>query len=475
VSTPATWFECSGCGLRVRPGEPVPLSCPAAIDGDDVDHVLVRRLDPAAVSFPRGEEANPFVRYRTLFHAWHAALGLGWTDAEYVALVERLDEAVAAVDGRGFHVTPFGRARELSDRLGFSTAGGVWVKDETRNVSGSHKARHLMGTLLELEIAEAARRSAGEPPAAPPPLAVASCGNAALAAAVVARAAGRSLDVFIPPDADPAVVARLRDLGARLTVCERRPGIGGDPTYHRLLEAMAAGALPFSCQGNLNGLAIEGAETLGWEMAAGLEAAAVRLDRVFVQVGGGGLAAAVDAGLAEAAALGVDVGWRRLNAVQTAGVHPLERAYAKVAARVAAGESPATALAYAVRHRSRFMWAWDEEPHSIAHGIIDDETYDWAAVTSAMLHTGGSPVVVDEATLTEANELARSTTGIDVDPTGSAGLAGLLHETRKRAVRPDETVAVLFTGVRRSGPLPNAVPSPAGSGRPASPPKEERS
>jgi threonine synthase len=472
---PAAWFECSGCGHRIPPGQPVPLRCPAAADGDDTDHVLVRRLDTSALEFPRGGEPNPFLRYRTLFHAWHAARGLGWSDADYVNLVERLDAAVAAVDGHGFRVTPFFRAAELSDRLGFSAGGGVWVKDETGNVSGSHKARHLMGTLLELEVAEAARRAGRGAPAAPPPLAVASCGNAALAAAVVARAAGRPLDVFIPPDADPVVVARLRDLGARLEVCERRPRVGGDPTYNRLLEAMAGGALPFSCQGNLNGFAVEGGETLGWEMAAATAATGARLDRIFVQVGGGALAAAVGAGLAEARALSAAVAPARVHAVQTYGAHPLERAYARVAARVSAGESPATALAFAARHRSQFMWPWEEEPHSIAHGILDDETYDWLAVVRAMLDTDGSPIVVDEATLVEANDLAIAATGIDVDHTGSAGLAGLLAMRRSGAIEPTESVAVLFTGVRRFGHAASSAPTPAADGRSASPPKEERS
>ncbi len=472
---PVTWFECTGCGWRVPQGEPVPLRCAGAAADDDVDHVLARKIDVLGASFPQGGEANPFVRYRTLFHAWHAARELGWSDTEYVALVGRLDEAVAAVDGHGFRVTPFFRAAELSDRLGFSASGGVWVKDETGNVSGSHKGRHLMGTLLELEVAEAMRRAVGEPAAPPPPLAVASCGNAALAAAVVARAARRPLDVFIPPEADRAVVARLRNLEARLTVCERKPGLSGDPTYLRLLEAVSSGAIAFSCQGNLNGLAVEGGETLGWEMADELAAAGVRLDRLFVQVGGGALASACANGLAEARALGRPVGPGRLHAVQTHGAHPLERAHRRIAARVAAGAAPDDALAYAASHRSEFMWSWEEEPHSIAHGILDDETYDWFAVVEAMFDTGGSPIVVGEDTLAEANELARSTTGSDVDPTGSAGLAGLLNLLHEGAVDPAETVGVLFTGLRRSTDDATASPAPAAAGRPASPPKEARS
>ena len=97
------------------------------------------------------------------------------------------------------------------------------------------------------------------------------------------------------------------------------------------------------------------------------------------------------------------------------------------------------------------MWPWEEEPRSIATGILDDETYDWRAVVEGMLATGGSPVVVDERTLSEANELAVEWTGIRVDPTGSAGLAGLMALRAEGLVEDDERVAVLFTGVQRSG------------------------
>jgi len=94
------------------------------------------------------------------------------------------------------------------------------------------------------------------------------------------------------------------------------------------------------------------------------------------------------------------------------------------------------------------MWPWDSEPTSMATGILDDETYDWRAVVGAMLTTGGQPVVVSEDRLAEANELGAAT-GILVDPTGSAGLAGLADLRRAGVIGADERAAVLFTGVRR--------------------------
>ena len=433
---------CAGCGQIAAPDEPFPVRCTQRTAGDDIDHVMVRRLSGPGVRFPERDEANPFLRYRELFRAYHLARGAGWPDERYVSLVERLDEAIGRVDGHGFRVTPFGRSAALSDRLGFGPAGGVWVKDETGNVSGSHKGRHLAGVMIELLVEEElGRRDRGSGR-----LAIASCGNAGLAAAVVARAAGRGLDVFVPAGADAAVVDRLESLGADITVCERAPGVPGDPTYHRLLAAIEAGAIPFTCQGNENGLVIEGGETLGFEMVSELRRTGRTLDRIVVQVGGGALASACSQAFGEARTLGAIERLPRFDTVQTRGGWPLRRAHDRVVARFGTGPVDRRYLA---THRSEFMWTWEAEPRSIAHGILDDETYDWLAVVEAMLETGGQPIVVDETTLVEANEVAGSTTGIDADHTGTAGLAGLIELIRRGDVRMDETVAVIFTGVRR--------------------------
>src|SRR5262249_30034036 len=101
----------------------------------------------------------------------------------------------------------------------------------------------------------------------------------------------------------------------------------------------------------------------------------------------------------------------------------------------------------AAEEPERFMWPWEDEPSSIATGILADVTYDWLGVVDAMLRTGGWPVIVDDDTLIRANDLARATTAIDVDYTGSAGLAGIMAGARfDGAPTYGERVAVLFTG-----------------------------
>ncbi len=430
---------------------------------------------PLGDQVPRDGEPDPFVRFRALTHAWQVARAAGMPDEEYVAMVRRLEARIAAVDGRGFAETPFARAASLGARLGLAAPGALWVKDETGNVSGSHKGRHLMGLALALEVAEwldPAARDAHQRHG----LAIASCGNAALAAAVLARATERPLTAFIPADAEPAVVARLEALRTRIVVCARTTGVPGDPTMHAFRRAVAAGAIPFCCQAVENGLTVEGGETLAWELAASLAAAGEGLDRLFVQVGGGALISACIEGLREAVAFGVIPGLPRIHAVQTEGSHPLTRAFRRVRRRIFAGRAetatggPAeledaaladlmwpmsaspdvvVALAYAMSHRSEFMWPWEEAPHSIAHGILDDETYDWHEPVAGMFKSGGFPVVVGEDALREATALAVGSTGIPVDATGAAGLAGVLVLRRHGIIAAHERVAVLFTGARR--------------------------
>jgi threonine synthase len=428
----ASRLVCAGCGWSPPADAATPFRC-ANAGSDDVDHVLEHRLAAGAI-LDRDDDVNPFVRHRECLYAWHAARARGTSDAVFVDLVRRLDDAIAAVDGHGFRATPFGRAAPLGERLGVD----VWVKDETGNVGGSHKARHLMGILLYLAVTESGDK---------PPLAIASCGNAALAAAVLARAASRALQVFVPPNAEPAVVDRLHTLGAAVVSCPRATGELGDPCVHRFHEALRAGALPFCCQGNENGLAIDGGETLIYEMLA---SGAPPLDDLVVQVGGGALASACMQAFARAVAAGLLARAPRVHTVQTQGAAPLRRAWTLLQQRRGgAVAGAADALRYAAAHRSAFMWPWEEVPHSIAEGILDDETYDWVAVLRGMAATGGTTAVVDEQTLGEANRMARETTGVAVSHTGSAGLAGLLHLKREGAIAGGARVAVLFSGVQR--------------------------
>lgn len=395
-----------------------------------------------------GASANPFVRYRTRLDSYATAQAMGWSDADFVSLVERLDTQVAAIEGHGYIVTPCHESTSLAKALGLSAP--LFVKDDTGNVGGSHKARHLFGVMLHLALGA---EGDGE-------LAIASCGNAAVAAATVARAVDRPLRVFIPTWADPAVVRVLENLEARVEVAERRPGESGDPTFLRFTEAVEAGAVPFSVQGTSTPTTVDGGRTIGWELADQLPASP--RTRLFVQIGGGALASAASKGFNEGSRDSDFV----MHAVQTDACAPLSRAWRLVTddlSLLLGVEAPASppARAEVLERRGaearrlmdsqpdRYMWPWEPVGESAATGILDDVTYDWKTVVGPMIDRGGWPVVVDEALIAEANRLGREHTGIDVDATGTAGLAGLLDPSGAPTVGPDDQLVLLFTGRRR--------------------------
>ena len=230
-------------------------------------------------------------------------------------------------------------------------------------------------------------------------------------------------------------------------------------------------------QGPQNGLTIDSGKTLAWEMVATELEQGWSTDRLFLQVGGGALATAVIEGLREVRDLGLIRSLPRIHAVQTQGVSPLARCYERVVERIIEryraergsevqvperpGEradwirsevAPAmigTELNYATRHRSRFMWPWEEPSRSFADGILDDETHDWTQVVLGMLETGGYPVLISEDRVRRVYRMARNLTNIRVGPTGAAGLAGCHALAKARRIGPDERVSVLFTGIKR--------------------------
>ena len=226
----------------------------------------------------------------------------------------------------------------------------------------------------------------------------------------------------------------------------RDPDRPGDPTWHRFLTAVDAGAVPFCCQGPANGLTLDGGQTLGWELGLAVASAGDTLDHVVVQVGGGALASSTVRALDKLVSDGTISRMPRIHTVQTTGAAPLARALDRLRDL---GLPSASAVTYAAHHRSAFMWPWEEAPHSVAHGILDDETYDWLRLVRAMGETGGEALVVQEETLMRARQMAHEVAGIEASHTGTAGLAGVMSLVESGTIGDDETVAVCMTGRER--------------------------
>ena len=309
------------------------------------------------------------------------------SDDEFCALVRRLDERVAAVDGHGFATRRSGAAP--------SSATGSASRRGRRLGEGRDRQRLRLAQGAPSVRRPALARGGG---AARPRRSGRAAGSRdrelRQRRARRGRRRGRrrsgALRVFVPVDADPAVLARLEELGAAVTVCPRSRASPATRPSTLLSEALAGGALPFTCQGNLNGLAVEGGETLGWEIAA---------DGRCRSTGWSSRSAA-----ARSRARASTASARRPRSARSP---PLPRIDTVQTARRLAAEArlrPSSRPAAATPRRSRTRRTTAPsscgrgrtEPHSVAHGILDDETYDWLAVVEGMLATGGTPVVVGE-------------------------------------------------------------------------------
>lgn len=408
-------------------------------------------------------------------------------DAGFLEILGTVQQRLESLEGRPFRITPLVQARELATAIGHQ--GRLWIKDETGNVSGSHKARHLMGSLLYIE---ALRRL--QPESAKPVLAVYSCGNAALGAAVVARAGGYELHAFVPEKVDAGIERMLRARNVRLQKLARRPQAAGDPCYLAFQRAVREkGWRPFSCSGNDNWSNIEGGETLAWETLMQLRTHGCNPAALVLQVGGGALARSVARAFKTAKHMGMISVFPKIFVCQPQGGFPFVRAYLLALSYIAqsAGlvfdlaDDPAAdplrrcanfasfartrnaqirqvaefarrnfetravqrILEDALHGRKRLMWPWDAEPpHSLAHGILDDVTYDWYELLRDILKSGGRAVVVAEKNIARAWELAGSRTSMAPCATGSAGLAGFLQLQQDGDIGRHEAVVLFFTG-----------------------------
>jgi len=153
--------------------------------------------------------------------------------------------------------------------FGLAMAPGVelWLKLEHLQVGGSFKARGMMNRLLAHDIPASG-------------VVVASGGNAGIATAAAARALGVRCEVFLPGVSPEAKRAKLRALGAQVTVV-------GEMYAEALAACLArqrdSGALLTHAYDQPE--VVAGAGTLGIE----IEAQGGLPDTVLVSVGGGGL------------------------------------------------------------------------------------------------------------------------------------------------------------------------------------------
>jgi threonine synthase len=302
--------------------------------------------------------------------------------------------------GEGF--VPLLRATRLGERLGMPN---LFLKDESRNPTGSFKARGLavaVSMARELGLCR---------------LAMASAGNAGGALAAYAARAGMEATVFMP-QATPEV-NRLECLlaGARVVTVE-----GSLADCGRALDEYLETHNAFNCSTLREPYRLEGKKTMAYEL---YEQLGGRLPDVIVYPAGGGTGLI---GMARAFDEMQELGWigrrrPRLCAVQASGCAPLVRAFAKGAER---------------------FEEW-REPKTIAAGLLVPRALGDFLMLRALRETRGMALAVeDPAMLAGARELAE-TEGLLVSPEAGATLAALRLLLREGFLAGYETTVLFLT------------------------------
>ncbi len=305
----------------------------------------------------------------------------------------------------------------------------LWLKDDTRNPSGSTKDRASL-----LVVAKAIEYGCGT-------VAAASTGNAASALAALAAAGGVRAVVFVPAAAPPAKLVQMASYGARIV-----PVAGSYDDAYELSIAACERFGWYNRNTAYNPFTIEGKKTAALEIAGDLTPD--EADVVVVPTGDGVVVAGIAKGFADLHAAGLLHRPPRLLVVQPAGSCAIARALRGGAPEVAP-------LAHA---------------ESVADSLVVKAPRNAIMALAVVRASGGAGVVVsDDAILDAVVRLARLT-GVFAEPAAAAALAGLQAALGEGLVSRDERAVLLVTGsglkdvaaAGRRVAIPAAVPPDLG-------------
>ncbi|MGE5236153.1 MAG: threonine synthase [Acidobacteriota bacterium] len=281
----------------------------------------------------------------------------------------------------------------------------LWVKDDTRNPSGSTKDRASF-----LVVAKAREYGLAT-------IACASTGNAATALACTAASAGLRAVVFVPAAAPPAKLVQIAAYGATLV-----PVAG---TYDIAFELSVAACKRFGWYNRntaFNPFTIEGKKTVAVEIAADL--APDPPDVVVVPAGDGVIVAGVAKGFADLMRAGLLTRVPRLIVVQPEGS-------AAIAQALRAGLAAVVPVMGAA---------------SVADSLVVAAPRNAVMALHEVRASGGAGVIVSDDAIIDAIARLARTTGVFAEPAAATVLAGLESALEERLVDRAERVVALVTG-----------------------------
>ncbi len=340
----------------------------------------------------------------------HAALKDGrlggmWS---YLPLLPIADRDAVVTLGEGN--TPLTPARRLAQSLGIDT---LYLKDETRNPTGSFKDR-----MLAVGVSRA--RELGRQT-----IAVQSSGNVAAAAAAYAAKAGLQAKIFVPRTAPEEKLVQILMYGADLFRIDH-----SSPTDIFELLRWACDEFGWylaSTAAIFNPFTLEGAKTIAYEIA---EQTAFDLpDWIIVPVGGGGNIGSLWRGFGELKSLGAVGQLPRMVGVQAAGCAPIVEA-------MRLGRTAQEALA----------WRWPAI-QTVAGAIADDVVFDAHIALPALRESGGTAIAVPDDETRAMERLLACTEGIFVEPASATTLAALKRLLDQGHIRRADRVCCVLTGL----------------------------
>ncbi len=395
-------FRCSECGTAYREDE-VRLVCPDCSVHQQPGGVTRGVLEIELEQLPSSWPASP-------------PAGAGFLRA-FLPLASAEHLAPLAVGG-----TPLLEVPGLRRELGMPR---LWLKDDTRNPSGSTKDRASL-----LVAAKARQYGYGT-------VAAASTGNAATALAAVSAAAGLSAVVFVPAAAPEAKLVQMLAYGARVFPV--------DGSYDDAFELCLAACDELGWYNRntaLNPFTIEGKKTAALEIARSM--APEEPDAVIVPTGDGVIISGVAKGFADLERSGLIAKRPRLIAVQPTGSAPIAEALRTDAPVI----TPVPDAA------------------SVADSLVVQAPRNALLCLRRVRESGGGGVAVSDSDIVEAIARLARATGVFAEPAAAAALAGLDAALEQGLVERGERVVLLVTGtglkdvpaasraIRRPRPIP---------------------
>ena len=305
-------------------------------------------------------------------------------------------------DNRSIRVggTPLVDCPMLASKYGI---GKLYIKDDTRNPSGSLKDR-----ASEVAIQHASELGHDL-------LVVASTGNAAASLSALAAFYGKKAVILAPASAPVAKLTQILQYGAKLFLIEGNYDDAFDLSLKITKElgwySRSTGVNPIMTEGKKTA-ALEIAESLNWKTPG----------HVFVPVGDGCIIGGVHKGFRDLQSLRWISDMPAIHAVQANGSDAIVKA-------IESGKE-ITAI----------------HAQTCADSISVDLPRDGLKAINAVRNTGGFGIgVSDDEILLAQHELA-STTGIFAEPAAAAAFAGFIKACDKGRLHQDDIVVILITG-----------------------------